>query len=122
MRIACGTDLVLISRVQDLMTRQGDRFTTRYFTAAEVAECGSEASRMAARWAAKEAAMKALGQGLDVLDPATIEVVLASSGAPSLVLAGSAAVAARTAGWSSWSVSLSHEGAYATATVVAICA
>lgn len=120
MQITTGTDLVLVSRIQALLDNSGDRFLARVFTAAEIADCAGESARLAGRWAAKEATMKALGRGLDVLEPTTIEVVLDSHGAPGLALTGGAWAAAKAAGWSSWSVSLSHDGDYATAVVVAL--
>jgi holo-[acyl-carrier protein] synthase len=119
-RIVTGTDLVRVDRIQELLDMSGDRFLIRVFTAAEITECDGDAGRLAARWAAKEATMKALGRGLDVLEPTTIEVVPDTYGAPNLALTGGAWAAAKAAGWTTWSVSLSHDGDYATAVVVAL--
>ena len=65
--IGSGLDATEIDRVADLIARYGERFTTRVFTAGEIAYCLRKrdgAPSFAARFAAKEAAMKALGTGL----------------------------------------------------------
>lgn len=120
MKVVTGTDLVLISRIERLIAASGDRFLTKVFTPAELVDCESESHRLAGRWAAKEAAMKALGQGLDRIEPAAIEIQRGPHGAPLLELRGVARAVAEQAGWTSWSVSISHDGEYATAVVVAL--
>jgi holo-[acyl-carrier protein] synthase len=65
--IAVGIDATDIPRVEDTLRRFGDRFLQRVFTAGEIAYCMRRrhpAPHLAARFAAKEAAMKALGTGL----------------------------------------------------------
>ena len=64
--LGLGTDLVAVRRVEALLDRYGERFLDRVFSAREQAECLSRARpamHLAARLAAKEAAMKALGTG-----------------------------------------------------------
>src|SRR5262249_20843004 len=81
------------------------------------------AERLAARFAAKEAAMKVLRQGGEEADPAipwnAIEIVRDPSGAPRLAFSGRAAELAREAGVAIVAVSLTHERTYAAAVVIA---
>jgi holo-[acyl-carrier protein] synthase len=114
-----GIDLVQVSRIADSLERFGQRFTERLFTSAELAYAASApeltCERLAARFAAKEAAKKALGL-TDGIAWRHIEVARTPSGACELVLHGPAA---DHAGPCTLAVSLSHEGDYATAVVVA---
>jgi holo-[acyl-carrier protein] synthase len=114
-----GIDLVRISRIADSVSRFGDRFLRRIFTPDEVAYARAApaltAERLAARFAAKEAARKAL-QLTDGIDWRLIEVCRRPSGDCDLVLHDVAAQ--RTRGTSA-ALSMSHEGDYATAVVLA---
>lgn len=76
--------------------------------------------RLAARFAAKEAVMKALGVGLGGFSFQEVEVVSAPSGAPSLVLRGAAAALAHSRGVASWRLSLTHTDLVAEAVAVAL--
>jgi len=114
---AVGIDLVRVARMARNLDRPG--FLNRAFTPAEQRLCAGDASRLAGRWAAKEAAMKALGRGIGEIPMTDLEVLAEPTGAPRLQLSGVAAALARSAGWESWSVSISHDGEYATAVVVA---
>ena len=78
------------------------------------------AERLAARFAAKEAVMKALGVGLGAFQFHDVEVVNAPSGKPSLVLRGKAASLARTQGVRGWELSLTHTDKTAHAVAVAL--
>jgi holo-[acyl-carrier protein] synthase len=118
-----GTDLVAIPRVESLLVRHRERFLSRVFTSIEQAEClgrARPAIHLAARVAAKEAAMKALGSGWALgvgwLD---VEVRSKDGAAPSLVLAGGARARAEAQGIRQTLVSLSHDGEYALAVVIA---
>ena len=117
-----GIDLVRVSRVAESLATFGERFLKRVFTDGEVAYAREApslmAERLAARFAAKEAAFKALG--LDVASWRQIEVTRAPSGRCALSLHGAARDAAAEAGVVELSVSLSHEGDYATAVVLAM--
>lgn len=120
--VGVGIDLVDIARVRDLLDRH-PRFAAQRFTAAERAWCDRRrdpAERYAARFAAKEATLKALGVGLGAVRLIDLEVVTAASGAPGLVLHGTAAELAAERGVARWHVSLSHSRALATALVVAV--
>lgn len=94
MIIAIGIDVVEISRMEEVFTRQGERFRTRVFTEAEIEYCEGRASRLesyAARFAAKEAVMKALGTGwAEGIAWRDIEVTRTETGVPGLCLRGRA--------------------------------
>lgn len=121
-----GTDLVQISRIAQSIEQFGEKFIRRLFTDGEIAYATSsaalQAERFAARFSAKEATIKALSLSEVGLDWKHIEVLRAANGECSLQLHGTALAAAITAGISETSVSLSHEGDYATAVVVCIAA
>lgn len=117
--MAVGVDLVRISRVADLVKRYGDRFTSRVFTSAELAECHNRPESLAARWAAKEAVVKALGTGFGPASFREIQLLRECAGQPELRLDGKARALAKARGLDSWSVSISHDGDYAIAFVVA---
>jgi holo-[acyl-carrier protein] synthase len=118
-----GIDLVQVSRIAESLRCFGDRFLRRIFTPAEIAYATEApaltAERLAARFAAKEAAIKALRLATDGIDLRLIEVERTPSGECELALHGAAREAARALGTSELAVSLSHEGDYATAVVVA---
>ncbi|MFO1439274.1 MAG: holo-ACP synthase [Verrucomicrobiaceae bacterium] len=92
-----GIDLVEVARIRELLTRHADRFKQRTFTTGEIAycdACADPAIHFAARFAAKEAAAKALGTGLwseAGVNWTDIEVTRAESGRPSLVFHHNAA-------------------------------
>jgi holo-[acyl-carrier protein] synthase len=107
-----------------MLEDHGDRFTERCFTEGERAYADASAAvrgeRYAARFAAKEAVLKALGTGLrEGIDWQDIEVLRDAAGAPSLEISGAAAVLAATRGIRRWFVSLSHAGGMAMASVIA---
>lgn len=117
--ISVGTDLVLIAHVRESLDTFGDRYLRRVYTEAEIDACREHdgrlsASRLAARFAAKEATVKALrtDAGVSYLD---IEVVNDRSGAPTLTLSGSLKRRADESGTAPASISLAHEGDYAMA-------
>ena len=120
----CGTgvDIAETSRLERSLERHGERFTKRVFTPAEIAYCDrfkNRAERYAARFAAKEAAFKALGtgwrEGIRWLD---VEVIHQPSGKPELVLTGRADEIAREMRVARKSVSISHSDRYVVAMVV----
>ena len=83
--ISIGVDLIEVPRIQAALSRWGERFERRVFTEDERAYCSSRArpyQSYAARFAAKEAAMKALGTGWRGLDWKEIEVARERSGRP----------------------------------------
>ena len=122
MILGLGTDLVGIARIRGVYERQGRRFLDRVYTPDEQAYClaaKDPGERLAARWAAKEAVMKALGTGwIRGVDFRQIEII-SGNGAPQIGLHGSAATIAAERGITRWLVSLSHSDGLAIATVIA---
>ena len=112
-----GVDIVEIERVARSLQRFGDRFRGRVFRPAELAETGERPHSLAARFAAKEAAIKALGCTEIALHE--IEVVRPRGRRPELRLHGRAAARATALGLVQLSLSLSHSRAYAVAMVIA---
>jgi holo-[acyl-carrier protein] synthase len=109
--VGIGIDATEIERVRELLTRYGDRFLHRLFTAGEIGYCASHrdpAPSLAARFAAKEAGMKALGTGRarGVLWK-DLEVVR-RGGPPQLALHGGAAARMRAIGGESTLLTLTH--------------
>ena len=119
--LTTGVDIIEIPRVQGVLDRYGDRFQQRVFTPGELAYCRGRAPNLAARFAAKEATMKALGTGARGVSWKDIEVSRAESGAPSIVLHGRAKARAQRLGVQEISLSLSHSREYAVAFVVTQC-
>lgn len=119
MHLASGVDLIEVERVRAALARHGERFLQRVYTAAEIADCGGRAESLAVRFAAKEAAAKALGRGIGDVAWQEIEIVGRPNHAPALRLHGEAARLAFGLGLTVWSVSLSHTREYALAFVVA---
>ena len=122
MIVGIGIDGIEIERVDELVTKFGERARDRVFTPREIELAGSgpgAASTLAARFAAKEAAMKALGtgwsQGIGFTD---VEIDRDSSGAPVLRLHRAAAARAGALGATRLHVTLSHARTMAYAVVV----
>ncbi|MSR41122.1 MAG: holo-[acyl-carrier-protein] synthase [Phycisphaerales bacterium] len=118
-----GIDLIEISRIEKLLTEHGERFAERVYTEAERAYCETggqqRSARYAARFAVKEAVMKALGTGLTIGFAWTdVETVRAANGAPSIALHGGAKAEAERLGIKGWSVSLTHARELAGANVI----
>lgn len=120
--IGLGLDLVEVARIARLIERHGERVLARVFTDAERAYCEGSRRRFehfAARFAAKEAALKALGTGRSGDLRWTDVGVLRDAGAPCLVVVGEAARVAAARGITSWHVSLTHTDTHAAAAVIA---
>jgi holo-[acyl-carrier protein] synthase len=118
--VGVGIDLAPIGRFDGLLARWGDRLERKLFTEGERGYCrarGRPGQHFAARFAAKEAALKALGvpEGLSWHE---MEVVCAPGGAPSLRLSGEAAAAAGRLGATRVHLSLTHAGDAAAAVVI----
>ena len=126
MIVGLGTDIIECDRIADLIGRHGDAFTHRVFTPAERDYCDRHkhsAENYAGRWAAKEAAMKALGTGF--APPVRwhdFEILPDPQGAPGLTIAGGARGVLEARGGRSALVSISHCRTYATATVILLAA
>ena len=123
-KVAVGVDVVAVDEVQAALAHFGDRYLSRVFTAHELACATGEeqvrARHLAARFAAKEATMKALGPSDRLPAWRCIEVRQDESGRCALLLSGHAAELARRARLSEFAVSLSHEGNLAAAVVFAL--
>jgi holo-[acyl-carrier protein] synthase len=120
MILGVGVDIIDVERIQAALTRPGtgERFRTRVFTPGEVAYClprRNAAESFAARFAAKEAMMKALGHAYGWRE---IEVIR-GSGAPTLQLHGRAEHRATALGIRRIHLSLSHTATLAIAYVIA---
>lgn len=120
--VGTGLDAVEVERIRRLLESHGDRFVARLFTAGEKAYCGGSADpamHYAARFAAKEAAAKALGTGLaEGIHWADIEVARQESGRPVLVLHGGALERAKALGAERFHLSLTHTKEMALAQVI----
>lgn len=115
--IGLGVDAVDVERFERVLTRTPG-VATRMFTTRERSTVRVE--RLAARFAAKEAVMKALGVGLGAFGFHDVEVVNAPSGAPELLVTGTAAAIADRMGVTAWMVSLTHTDRTAFAVVAAL--
>lgn len=134
MTIHLGTDIVYIPRIQAALDRFGERFLARIYTGAEQQDCAvknfdrlnpnqrlnqTSVARLAGRWAAKEAVVKALGTGWHGVRYTDVEIQRSSTGAPQVFLYGTAAELVASWGSCLWQVSISHDGDYCTATAIA---
>ena len=122
--VGIGTDIVECLRVGRMIEEHGELFLTRVFTEREVRYCQSRkraTEHFAARWAAKEAILKALGtgwrRGLGWTD---MEVRTEASGRPQVLLCGVAKDVAQAQRISDILISMSHCRAYATAYALAV--
>ncbi|QXC60346.1 holo-ACP synthase [Aquihabitans sp. G128] len=120
--IGIGVDLVDVDRLRTSLARTPS-LADRLFTPGErdyALAARDPTERFAARFAAKEAVLKALGVGLGAADWHDIEVVRAESGAPSLVLTGRARALSDAAGVGRWLLTLTHTARTAEAIAVAL--
>jgi len=117
-----GVDVLNVARMAEIAERRGDAFLRRVFTPDEIAYClrhKNPAPSLSARFAAKEAVIKALGMGWQHgMRWTDIEVVRAPNGKPSLALHGATAEVARGQGIERMHLSLTHESDRAIAFVV----
>lgn len=117
-----GIDAVEIDRFRTMLERR-PKLKQRLFTEAELADLADRADQapgLAARFAVREAAMKALGVGLGAFDFHDVRVDRLESGAPRLVVTGRARELAESHGVTTWHVSITHTDATAIACVAAL--
>ena len=114
-----GVDVVDVARLARVLALRGTALCQRVFTPNELADCRGSVRRMAARFAAKEAAAKALGTGIGPIGWRDVEIRSGAHGEPELTLAGAALRAASERGLDRWAVSLTHDSTHAVAVVVA---
>jgi holo-[acyl-carrier protein] synthase len=119
LKLATGVDLIEVERIAEAIRRHGEQFLQRIYSPAELAEAAGSPASLAARFAAKEAAAKALGVGIGQVTWREIEVLRLPSGQPELRLHGEAHRLANELGLNAWSISLSHTRQHAVALVVA---
>ena len=122
MIVGTGIDMAEVPRIEASIARFGDRFIRRIFTEAEIRYCDSKANRVeryAARFAAKEAAMKAIGTGWNHgVTWRDVEVCRQPGGRPTIAFHGKAAEFAAKLGTAHIALSLSHTKEYAIAQVI----
>jgi len=122
MIVGTGVDIAEVTRIKAAGERYGERFLNRVFTPEEIRYCTSKANtgeRLAARFAAKEAGMKAIGTGLrHGVTWQDVEVVRQPGGRPGLRLTGKAAEFAAALGCKRIHLSLSHTEEHAIAHVI----
>lgn len=113
-----GVDIIEIARIEKAVSRWGRRFLGRIYTEAELAYCRGRAPELAARFAAKEAVMKALGTGNRGVAWREIEILPVRGGRPIVILYGRAQERANKLGLDGLSISLSHSKGLALASVI----
>jgi holo-[acyl-carrier protein] synthase len=121
-RVRVGCDVVAIKDVQNSLAAFGDRYLRKVFTASEINDCRgrNQVHRLAARFAAKEAVIKAFAQP-DMPFPWREMEVMRDGPLPLLRLNGTLAQRARHQGWLSSSLSLTHADCHAMAVVLVVC-
>ncbi len=123
MPVRVGIDLVSVDSVRRSIENHGARYLERVYTERELADCsapsGIDPERLAARFAAKEAALKVLRPGDVGVSLLAIEVHRYPGGWVELELSGAAAALASEAGVSNFALSITHEAGFASAVVIA---
>jgi holo-[acyl-carrier protein] synthase len=119
-----GIDLMSVDAVEQSIRVHAGRYLRRVYTSRELRDCATsagapDAQRLAARFAAKEAALKVLRTGDEAIPWQSIGVSADRFGRPSIELTGAAGELARQRGVEALDVSLTHEGPFAAAVVVA---
>ena len=120
-----GIDLVETARIARLLAEHGQRFLDRIYTPGEQEYCRAggkrQVERLAGRFAAKEAVLKALGTGWTRGVAWTdIDIQPESAGRPSVFLSGGCAKIAAELGITAWLLSISHIETHATASAIAV--
>ena len=122
MIVGTGIDIAEVPRIRQSIERFGDRFLQRIYTAGEIRYCDSKANRVeryAARFAAKEAAMKALGTGWNHgVRWRDCEVARLPGGRPTIAFHGKAGEIAARLGVKNAALSISHTAEQAIAQVI----
>lgn len=117
--VEVGIDIIEIARVRGVLERHGDRFLNRVYTARERERYAGRVQELAARFAAKEATMKALGTGIRGVRWRDIEVLPNRRGKPIIILHETALRRAHALGLNHFAISLTHSRGDAMAIVVA---
>lgn len=117
-----GVDLISIQRIDRVYRRHPHRFVHKVFTAREresIFKRACPAAAMAARFAAKEAVLKAIGCGIGPAGLAEVEVLSFPGGPPEVRLHGKAGIQAEQRGITGVVISLTHDPPFACAIAVA---
>ncbi len=117
-KFAVGVDIIEIDRIEDVIRRHGNRFLERIYTPDEIRFCRGRVPELAARFAAKEAVMKALGTGVRGVGWRDIEVLPNRRGKPLVFLYKRGAERAKHIELRGLEISLTHSKEYAIASVV----
>jgi holo-[acyl-carrier protein] synthase len=120
LRVSNGIDLVEIDRFSRIDPKIKERFCLRVFTADEISAADNKDERFAGRFAAKEAAAKALGCGIGDLNWHDLEILNDDRGKPFLHLHGEADRLAHELGWVTWTISITHTSTTAAAVITAL--
>ncbi len=118
--IAIGIDIIEVDRVRRVFEHHGERFLKRVYTEMEIRQCRGKASRLAGRFAAKEAISKALGTGLHGVAWRDMEIVQLRSGRPTVTLRERAKRRAELLGISAFDVSIADLKDFSIAVAVAV--
>ena len=119
--VGIGTDLTDVVRIRALLEKYSGAFLKKAFGDVEASYCMSlanPAESLAARFAAKEAVLKALGTGFGSLAPADVEITHDASGAPAYLINEKTRSALQARGAQSAFLSVTHDGDYAMATAI----
>jgi holo-[acyl-carrier protein] synthase len=118
-----GIDLIAVESVDEAVREHDRRYLERIYTPQELSDCrtddGVDTERLAARFAAKEATMKVLRQGDEAIPWSSIGVHRHPAGSVQIELSGRAAALAADTGVGDLAVSLTHDGGFAAAVVIA---
>jgi len=119
-RVCVGTDIIEIQRIREAVERWGDRFLNRVYTTSELTLFGGRIASLAARFAGKEAVIKALGGGEVGIGWKDVEILSEPDGKPVVSLSGTAGERAKQMGLQNLAISLSHSRENAIAIVIGI--
>jgi holo-[acyl-carrier protein] synthase len=121
-----GIDLVSVDSVRESVSQHAEHYLKRVYSERELQDCGTpsgvDPERLAARFAAKEAALKVLRPGEVGIPWYAIELRRSPEGWVELELSGPAAALAAERGITDLAVSVTHEAGFASAVVIATCA
>ncbi|HTI13027.1 MAG TPA: holo-ACP synthase [Dictyobacter sp.] len=118
--VAVGIDIIEVDRVRKVFDHHGERFLKRVFTELEVTQSRGKMTRLAGRFAAKEAICKALGTGMRGVAWREMEIVHLRSGRPAVHLHGNAQKRAEFLGISAFDVSIADLKQFSIAVAVAV--
>jgi holo-[acyl-carrier protein] synthase len=119
-QVRAGVDIIEIIRIRKAITRWGERFLRRVYTDLELELYGKKTASLAARFAGKEAVMKALSIPESSISWREIEILSEPNGRPVVHLSGQARTQAEKLGLSGLEISLSHSRENAIALVIGI--